>query len=447
MIGYFIYFQVFQSESIMNSAYNSRLDLYAERVVRGDITSSDGQVLATTAVSEDGSETREYPFGRMFAHVVGYSNNGKGGIESSYNFQMLRSHSFFLTQLINDLKDEKSNGDTVVTTLDYDVQEAAYDALGSNDGAVIVLEVETGKVLAMVSKPDFDPNTLADNWDSIVEDTSSSVLLNRAISGQYPPGSTFKIFTTLEYIHENADYDNYSYECTGVLGIDDNEIHCYHNSVHGVQNLKESFANSCNTSYANIGLGLNINQFQNLCESMLFNQTLPGNIGGKTSSFSLSSADDTGKIMQTAIGQGDTLVSPMHMAIVAAAIANDGVAMEPYLVDHVENDNGVHVKDYKATEYGSLLSASDAAIMQDFMSGVVENGTGSALSGQSYQAAGKTGSAEYNSAGDSHGWFVGYGSKEGYSDIAIAVIVEDGGSGSQSAVPVAKRVFDVYFNQ
>ena len=108
MIGYFVYFQLVKSESVINSSYNSRLDLYAEHVVRGDITSADGKVLATTTVNEDGGETREYPYGRIFAHVVGYMNNGKGGLESQYNFNLLRSHSFFLTQIINDLKDEKN---------------------------------------------------------------------------------------------------------------------------------------------------------------------------------------------------------------------------------------------------------------------------------------------------------------------------------------------------
>ena len=150
--------------------------------------------------------------------------------------------------------------------------------------------------------------------------------------------------------------------------------------------------------------------------------------------------------MQTAIGQGDTLVSPLHMAMTAAAVANDGTAMEPYLVDHTENDNGKTVRRYRPSEYGNLFSEEDAAIMQEFMGAVVSEGTASALSGQSYQAAGKTGSAEYDSEGNSHGWFVGYASKEGYQDIAIAVIVEDGDSGSKSAVPVAKAVFDTYFN-
>ena len=447
MIGYFVYFQLVKSESVINSSYNSRLDLYAEHVVRGDITSADGKVLATTTVNEDGGETREYPYGRIFAHVVGYMNNGKGGLESQYNFNLLRSHSFFLTQIINDLKDEKNQGDTLVTTLDYDVQKTAYDALGDRKGAVVVMEAKTGKILAMVSKPDYDPNTLADKWDDIVSDENSSVLLNRVTYGLYPPGSTFKIFTTLEYVHENLNYQEYTFDCQGELNVDGNEIHCYHKAVHGNENLKDSFANSCNTSFSNIGLSLDISSFRNLCENMLFNRKLPGSLAGSKSSFALTSDADKGKIMQTSIGQGDTLVSPLHMVFVAGAIANNGVAMEPYVVDHVENDGGIHVRNYKEKEYGELLSTSDAALLQDYMRGVIENGTGKALNGQSYTAYGKTGSAEYNSAGDSHGWFVGYGQKDGYADIAIAVIVEDGGSGSKSAVPVTKQIFDVYFNK
>ena len=312
---------------MISDSHNPRLNIYEERVIRGDILSGDGVVLATSNLNEDGSQTREYPYGRMFAHAVGYVNNGKGGIESSSNFQLLRSHSFFLTQLVNDLTDQKSQGDSVVTTLNYEVQEAAYEALGNDDGAVVVLEADTGKVLAMVSKPDYDPNTLAEDWETIVNDDSSSVLLNRASSGLYPPGSTFKIFTALEYIHENPDYESYRFDCEGELSVDGSEIHCYHNSVHGQQNLIESFANSCNTSFANIGLSLNVGEFADFLDSALFNRELPGDVSGAASRFSLTEEDGTAKRMQTAIGQGDTLVSPLHMAMTAAAVANDGTAM------------------------------------------------------------------------------------------------------------------------
>ena len=447
LIGYFICFQVFRGEEVINNAYNPRLDLYAEHVIRGDIVSADGEVLATTSVSEDGTQTRVYPYGRMFAHVVGYTCSGKSGIESDANFQMLRSHSFFLTQIINNIRDEKNQGDTVVTTLDYDVQEAAYNALGDYDGAVIVLEVSTGKVLAMVSKPDYDPNTLEENWDSIVSDEDSSALVNRATQGLYPPGSTFKIVTALEYLMENGVDSDFSIDCSGSTEVSSTTIHCYGNTAHGSEDLAAAFAKSCNVAFSTIGLELDLNSFSDLCEDLLFNKTLPTAFTAGKSSFTLDSDSDTSLIMQTSIGQGETLVTPIHMAMIAAAICNDGVLMEPYVIDSIENDGGVTVDEYSPAKYGTLIPEEYAQALQELMENVVSSGTASALSGQSYSAAGKTGSAQYSSSDDSHAWFVGYASKDGYEDIAIAVVVEDGGSGSSAAVPIAKKVFDVYFNQ
>ena len=144
MMGYFAYFQIFRSEDFINSPYNTRQDTFAEHVIRGEIRSADGKALAQTVVGEDGSETRYYPYGRMFAHAVGYDSNGKSGIESFGNFNLLRSHAFFLEQVVHGIQDQKNQGDNIVTTLNYDLQEAAYQALGDNRGAVVVLEPATG---------------------------------------------------------------------------------------------------------------------------------------------------------------------------------------------------------------------------------------------------------------------------------------------------------------
>ena len=214
LMGYFVYFQVVKSEDFINSSYNTRTDSFANTIVRGTIYSNDGTALAQTTLDGEGNEVRNYPYGSMFAHVVGYATNGKAGIESMANFYLLRSHAFVLEKIANELKGEKSQGDNVITTLDYDLQAAAYNALGDQEGAVMVLEPSTGKILAMVSKPDYDPNTISANWDSIIN-SESSVLLNRATQGLYPPGSTFKILTALEYMRENSDYENYSFDCTG----------------------------------------------------------------------------------------------------------------------------------------------------------------------------------------------------------------------------------------
>ncbi len=312
------------------------------------------------------------------------------------------------------------------------------------------MDPSTGKILAMVSKPDFDPNTIRAEWDSIISNTDSdnSVLVNRATQGLYPPGSTFKILTTLEYIREHPNYQDYSYECTGSIAMEHTEIHCYDHAVHGVENLETSFAKSCNTSYANIGLGLDKKKFRQLCDGMLFHKDLPISYPSNQSSFVLTESSNSDEVTQTAIGQGKTLVTPMHMALVTAAIANKGILMRPYVVDHTENYKGVTVKSYTGSQYGPLMSEDEAAKLQEFMSLVVSEGTGSKLNGQPYQAAGKTGSAEFsNDKSESHAWFTGYASTEEKGTIVVTVIVEKGGAGSTAAVPVAKQVFDRYFNQ
>ena len=445
MIAYFAYFQIEKSETFINSPYNPRLDAFADRVVRGDIVSADGETLATTNVAGDGTETRSYPYGAVFAHAVGFATNGKAGVESMDNFELLRSHAFILEKIINEIKGEKNRGDTVVTTFDASVQKAAYDALGSYRGAVVAIEPSTGKILAMVSKPDYDPNTIAANWDTITEDNTESALLNRATQGLYPPGSTFKIFTMLEYMRENKNYQDFSYACGGSVTKGDSTVHCFGNTAHGTLDLKGAFAKSCNASFAEIGLSLDVGDYAKLCEKMLFNSSLPCSYPYKESSFSLEKGADAADVMQTAIGQGETLVTPYHLALVMSAAANNGVLMKPYAVDRVTNYRGTEVSENKPQEYARLLSEEQAELLQPYLRGVVTDGTASALNGQSYTAFGKTGSAEFTSAKDSHAWFVGYAQKEEAGSIAVAVLVEGAGTGGAYAVPVAKAVFDAYF--
>ena len=206
--------------------------------------------------------------------------------------------------------------------------------LGDRRGAVVVMEPSTGKRLVEVSKPDFDPNTIGQNWDYLVNDENDSSLLNRATNGAYPPGSTFKVVTALDYFRKKGTFEGYYYLCEGSITLEDHTIHCYHNTVHGQEEfLFMAFANSCNCAFADIGVGLGGASLREILRRIfLFNKSLPLNSYG-TSSFSLDADSVTPLIMQTAIGQGNTLVSPMHMALITCAIANDGVLMKPYLID------------------------------------------------------------------------------------------------------------------
>lgn len=447
LIGYLVYFNVELRDDYANSPYNSkRQSTYQERVVKGDILASDGEVLATTSVDEEENEYREYPYGSVFAHVVGYSASGTSGLEQSMNSQLLSSHSNMLEQVENGFTDQKNIGDTIVTTLDVNLQQMAYNALGNYKGAVVVMEPDTGKILAMVSKPDFNPNTIVSDWEAINADTESSRLLNRATQGQYPPGSIFKVVTSLAYWQQYHTLDGFSFDCVGEVENGGFTIHCYHNSAHGHEDFSTAFAKSCNTAFAQIGVDLDVNSFNKTVESLLFNQELPLELSYRQSSFSLSSGSGDALTMQTAIGQGNTLVSPMHMAMITSAIANGGNMMTPYLVQRIETYDGTEVKSYTPKTYKKVMTAQEAEKLTELMTGVVESGTATALSGRGYTAAGKTGTAEHGnvSVTTPHSWFIGFSNVDN-PDIVVSVIAEEAGAGSEVAVPIAQAIFDAYY--
>lgn len=445
MMGYMVYFNVVRSKDIINSPYNVRLDSMADRVVRGKILDRNGNVLAETEVDENGDEKRVYPYGKLYAHVVGYDSKGKSGLESAENFNLLTSNAFFAEKFIKEFQEKKNTGDNVVTTLDTQLQQAAYDALGSYKGAVIVMDVSTGKILSMVSKPDFDPNAIAENWESITSG-EESVLLNRVTQGAYAPGSVFKLVTTLAYMRENNAYANYSYECESEIEYEGTTIHCAKNRKHGEEDLMTSLANSCNTSFCNIGLTLNLTRYQNTAKDLLFNAKLPSVLPYSQSKFQLSADASSAEVMMTAIGQGKTQMSPYHMALITASIANGGILMEPYLVDHIENYTGSVIDKNMPHKYAQLMTSEEAAQLKEYMMAVVSSGTASALSGQNYTIAGKTGTAEYSSDKEkAHSWFAGFTNVDN-PELAICVVVESADNSGMSAVTVTKKILNAYYN-
>ena len=447
LIGYMVYFNVEKREDVISSPYNTRQNQLADRITRGKILSSDGQTLAYTETDGEGNETRVYPYGNKFAHVVGYDCNGKNGIEALANFSLMSSHNNYIEQVKNEILENKNPGDSVVTTLNTKLQEAAYNALGSYNGAVVVLDPKTGAVLASVSKPDFNPNTVEEDWDALVNDSANSSLLNRATQGAYPPGSIFKVVDALAYLREHGTIDGFSYNCKGSITVDDHKIPCFGGEVHGSEDFTKAFAKSCNTAFTQIGLDLGAKNLQETAESLLFNSKLPIPLEYNKSKFDLGSAPGNPLLMQTAIGQGNTLVSPMHMAMITAAIANDGKLMKPYYIEKVETVSGQTVETTKPSAYKELMTAEEAGVLKALMTEVVKSGTATKLSGESYSAAGKTGSAEYTGSDGkikTHSWFIGFSNVEEL-DLAIAVIAEGAGTGSKVAVPVAHQVFNAFY--
>jgi peptidoglycan glycosyltransferase len=385
----------------------------------------------------------------MFSHLVGYDGHGRAGLELSANFYLLRSHVNIFERVYNELAENKNRGDTVVTTVSYKLQSAAYEALGNCNGAVVAIEPSTGRILAMVSKPDYDANDLESLWDYLQTDegSSSTVLLNRATQGLYAPGSTFKIVSLLEYMRENpTTYGDYTYTCQGSDIFSSVTIHCYNSTAHGQETLADSLAYSCNSSFANIGTTLDSGSYRRTADELLFNSELPYDGEYNESSFVISADSDDSEIPQTVIGQGDTRITPLHNCMIVAAIANGGVLMKPYLIDRIENDDGAKIKSFGAKTYGSLMTSEEAQNLTEYMKTVCDYGTAAnIMGGASYDVAGKTGTAEYDNEGNSNSWFVGFTNPDS-PDIAISVVVEDYNTNGVSATTVAKKVFDAYYN-
>lgn len=449
LMGYFLYFVIVQGPQVITSPYNKRQNSEAEKVERGMIMSANDKVLAQTVVGDDGEERREYPYENMFAHVVGYDIQGKSGLESSASYKLLGTDANILTQVILAFQNKKNPGNNVITSLDTRLQKAAYEAMEGKEGAVVAMEPSTGRVLAMVSKPDFNPNYLEEVWDELTNDDEDSTLLNRAIQDLYAPGSTFKTVTALEYIKEYPDtYEEYTYDCNGSIIENGVIINCYQNTVHGTVGLKESMAHSCNTSFVNIGTKLNMKNMYETCNTLMFNKKIPFDLQVRQSKYELTNKTDSGMIPQTMIGQGDTLVTPLHNALIMSAVANKGIMMKPTLIDSVESYEGTVLEETQAKELGTVMTEEQATTLRGYLRAVVESGSAKDLDTDRYTVYGKTGSAEHGNTEETraHAWFVGFSSYEEKSNLVVSVVVENSGTGRENAVPVAKRVFESYYN-
>ncbi len=444
MTGYFVNYQMNEGAEIINNAYNKREEILAKSIIRGNILSNDKTILAQTLTKEDGTEIRNYPYEQLFAHAVGYSTHGQTGIELLANYRLLTSNSPMLEIAADDLHGKKHIGDNVVTSLDISVSEAAYQAMEGYKGAVIAIEPATGKIITLISKPDFNPNVVADIYSDLIADDNNSNLLNRATGGLYTPGSTFKLFTLYEYIRENPDYEDYHYDCNGSISVDEYRIKCSGGAAHGEEDIYDSFAYSCNSSFVNMGLTLNKNAFVSTCKRLLFDSDLPIHFPYSQSEISLSEKSSVFETMQTVMGQGKTLVTPIHLCMIAAAIANDGLLMKPYIVTSIENHNGKTIKTYHPSSYREILLPEETAVLKKFLRSVVEYGTAKRLNTEKYIAYGKTGTAQIEDGSRNNSLFMGFAEQDG-KKLAICVVLEDTPEGTIPAVTVAKAVFDSYY--
>lgn len=431
---YLVYFSLFEARTIASNSYNRRLREADENIIRGSIEDRKGEVLAKSTKFKSGIK-RKYVYPRSFSHIIGYSskNYGSSGLEAFYNKELMTSNDT-IESIKSKINDYYINGNNIRLTLDRALQVYASEQLGSKKGSIVVLRPDTGEILAMVSKPNFDPSTIQNNWDSLINDKNSP-LLNRSLEGLYPPGSIFKLVVT-SAILRNGLQDN-EIECTGQVDVDGYIIKDSEGKAHGKIKLADALKHSCNSYFIRQGMKLGNSALLNEAARFRFNKGMQADLKISTSVFPSSSGNKN--VAEQSIGQGEVLITPLHAAMLAAAIANDGIMMQPYAVSSITGSSGNVIKQYKPKQLGQAIDADTAGVIRELMVGVVKSGTGTKAKVSKVDVAGKTGTAEVGADLRSHAWFVGFAPADD-PRVAIAVLVENGGSGGSVAAPIASRV-------
>lgn len=435
MIIYLSYLQVVSGPALADNPYNRRFQEMESQVRRGSIYDAGGAVLAKTEFSGNRGK-RVYPAGAGTAHLVGFVSQryGRTGIESAYDRYLLGMDGpdrvrNFTSRILNQ---EQSGGD-VFLTVDVALQRQAMDLLGGRRGAVVLLDVRTGAIRLMASSPSYDPNQLDKIWPQLL-DNKDSPLINRTVQGAYPPGSTFKVVTAAGVLAANPSLAGDVYNCPGYLMV--NGYRLTDLAAHGEVDIRKALALSCNTTFAQMGLKLGADGFSRTFKSFGLDQDplveIPvraGAMAGKMSQAELASSS---------IGQGELMVSPLHMALVAAGIANNGVIMRPYLVETVKDSRGEIVQRTVPRPWMNPVPPNIAGLIKEGMVDAVQYGTARGAAAAVMKVAGKTGSAQ-NPKGQTHAWFIGFAPSE-QPRMAIAVILENAGAGGAVAAPMAGRL-------
>jgi len=444
-----VYWQVVQADTLLQNPANKRLILMENRVTRGGIFDRNGEIIAQTQVL-NGKKVRVTPKGEMFEPLLGYSSVqlGTSGIEGNLADRLLGIKDATAIQTVKQLFALPRQGDDVVLTLDSRLQSIAYNALKGKKGAAVAIDPRTGAVLALVSQPSFDPTNLEQNWKDIISQEDNKPLINRAFK-LYPPGSVMKVVTSAALFRSGINTTDL-YESTGSTVINGQTINEQNGKAFGWVNYNMALAKSCNAYFATYGVKAGDKNFLSAVKSFGFGQKIPFELYVKPSSITAVAAMptklDTNLLAASAFGQGQVEVTPFHMALIAAGIANQGVIMTPHIVEKVLDSAQAVVFEQKPAPWLTALSKEEAAKITSAMVTAVNDGTAAPGAIPNIQVAGKTGSAEPGGPYKTHGWYISFAPAEA-PRIAVAVIVENGGTGGGAAAPIARQIMQEALSQ
>lgn len=464
--GALTYWQVVAANEVLSRGSNPRVIEEERRFLRGRILDRNGELLASSARAGD-LAIRSYMYPPL-AHVTGYASQrfGKSGLEEAMDRYLGRSQETGAIEALRGrLLGRRESGADVTLTLDLRLQRAADDALGNETGAIVALDAHSGEVLALASHPYFDPNTIDDQWQALLEHPGG-LLVHRPLQGQYVPGSVFKLVTAAAALDIGVVNPESRHHHEGDLVVDGFRIRNTNHPHLTDLSFAEEFAWSCNPAFALIGLSLGLGSAIDLgvmgapqpytwpprstdaSSVILFDYARRFGIGeripfelpvsaGRVARESILSPT---QLATTAFGQGDLQVSPLQMALVAATLANDGQSVAPHLVAEVRDRTGQILFRGSQPSPGRVVSTSTARALTAMMVLSVDTAYAQPARIPGVKVAGKTGTAEAG-GGTSHSWFVGFAPSE-RPGVVVAVIMERRGSGTQFATPAARKVLE-----
>lgn len=455
---------VLDAASLNANPNNTREILRDFSQPRGAITTADGVVIAQSVPSSDRFELqRQYPEGPLFAALTGYYSFtlGSSGVEKTYNDELAGRTSDLSLRSLRDLFVDKDRTGTVTLSVRADLQRIAADQLGQRKGSVVALDPRTGEILAMVSYPTYDPNLLADHSTKAAADAATFMdaspdkpRLVRAYQDRFFPGSTFKVVTATAALTSGAitaDQPSYPVTRSYTPPTTNRPLQNFGGKACG-GTLFDVLRVSCNSAFAQMGVDTGADAMVLTAERFGFNQDVPIDLPrAARSSFPTDFVRNIPALAQSAIGQNDVSATPLQMAMVAAAVANDGTIMTPHVLRDVRDTDGNIVRTYKPKPWTTAMDRGTSALMRDAMQGVVDRGTATRLKVAGFVVGGKTGTAQLGTTPPrSHAWIIGFaGPADEAPSIAVAVIVEgqEGASeqtGGRVAAPIAQAVLQAY---
>ncbi len=434
--GWFGYTAFTQGSRWATSGYNTRLNSAKKNVTMGTITDRDGYVLAYTDEAGERCYSSDMSIRLAVSQTVGDTMSMSGtGVQTFFAGTLVGMSGSIIDRTWQWLSGEATRGDDIQLTVDAKLSGVIARSFPSGyNGAAVVLNYKTGEILAMVSMPEYDPASLGTG----VADTA---YLNRCLQGLYTPGSVYKIVTLSAALDNLTGLMNRTFVCQGAQDFGGASVTCLSGrKAHGDIDLKTAFAQSCNVTFAELSYELGRVTMQNTAEAFGFNENFAfSDIVLYNSSYP-ADVSSVNELAWTGVGQGRVLVTPMHMAMIASAVANDGVMMEPKLVKQITGATGLPRLRSSGGMYRRAMSANTAAQVGDYMRDTVENGTGKKARISGYTVCGKTGSAETSNdkSVSTNAWFVGYLESEA-CPYAVAVVLEQAGSGGDLAATLASK--------